>query len=349
MQILIVKTSSLGDILQAFPVLHYLHKKFPAVKIDWAVEASLSAIVAAHPLVNRTISLDLRGVKKSWNWKQLLREIGVLREDRYDYVFDLQKNTKSGLVTALSRSSMKVGFGLKSVREWPNVLATHRRLNILSEQNVRLQYLGLVQTFFGDSGACVSSVPFKLEKGEDKLIADILEQPVLAGRLKIMVCPGSRWVNKQLPVETMIAFLAKVAKELDAAFVLVWGGPEERAYCEKIRAQFFDRSLVLDKQRLPVWQNVMQNMDLLIGVDSAALHLCGTTDTPSFTIFGPTVPAIFKPLGSQHYALQGACPYGRSFPKQCPVLRTCPTGNCIRNLEADTIFQAFLVWWRSNF
>ncbi len=343
--ILVVKTSSLGDIIQSFPILHYLHEKFPGLQVDWAVEASLSSIVEAHPLVHRTISLDLRGFRKSWNWKKLFREIAVLRERRYDYVFDLQKNTKSGFVTALTRSSMKVGFGLRTVREWPNVLATHRRFNISAAENMRLQYVGLLQTFFGDSGEIIGAVPFKLEAGEEEVIADVLRQPVLARPLKIMVCPGSRWINKQLPLETMGAFLTKVTEKLDAALVLVWGNGEELEYCERIRGQFSDRCLVLDKQRLPVWQNLMQNMDVVIAVDSAALHLCGTTNTPSFSIFGPTAPAIFKPMGARHFAMQGVCPYGRTFAKQCPVLRTCPTGACIRNLDADAIFHTFWDWW----
>jgi heptosyltransferase-1 len=74
-------------------------------------------------------------------------------------------------------------------------------------------------------------------------------------------------------------------------------------------------------------------------MDSATLHLCGTTSTPSFSLFGPSSASIYKPLGEHHVAFQGSCPYGRTFVKRCPILRTCKTGACMKDLTAKRIFQ----------
>ena len=100
-------------------------------------------------------------------------------------------------------------------------------------------------------------------------------------------------------------------------------------------------SVVVDRLPLPTWQNLMDEVDLVIAVDSSALHLCGTTSTPSFSIFGPTSQRVFKPMGERHFAVQGSCPYGRTFEKQCPVLRSCPTGACIKELTVEELFEAF--------
>jgi heptosyltransferase-1 len=328
--ILIVKTSSLGDIIQAFNVLDDLHNRFPLAAIDWAVEASLHSIVAAHPLVRRAIPLDIKGRRNLWSG------LRALRRDKYDLVFDLQGNCKSGLITFLSRSRTKVGYGLKSVREFPNIFATHVRFNISKEQNIRHYYLQLIEQYFGISTPTPpGGVRFHIDTKERQKIAAILSR--LPPDYKIMVCPGSKWINKQLPLETLAAFLKKIE---NASFFLIWGDETERNFCTQLQSQL-SCSMVVDKLPIPTWQNLMSEMHLIIAVDSSALHLCGTTSTPSFSIFGPTSPHIFKPLGSHHLSLQGPCPYNRTFAKQCPLLRTCPTGACIRHLTADDLFNYF--------
>jgi len=345
--ILIVKLSSLGDIIQSFPVLHLLHEALPGVQIDWAVEASMASLVAAHPLVRQAIPLDLRGAKKSWDWHAFRRDIGQLRAKKYDSVIDLQKNTKSGLITLLAKSSTKVGFGWRSVREWPNVLATNVRFEVAATDNMRQQYLSLVEQFLKrKASANPPSIRLHISDTERAKIGAILQSS--RATRSIMVCPGSRWRNKQLPVETMIAFLQEIVGPLDGSLFLMWGNADERAYVEQIQRHFPERSQIIDPLSLPVWQNLMAEMNLVIAVDSAALHLCGTTSTPSFSLFGPTAPALFKPIGTQHGALQGTCPYNTQFIKQCPRLRTCATGACLRQMSVESICQAFWSWWHAG-
>jgi heptosyltransferase-1 len=345
-RILIVKTSSLGDIIQSLHVLSYLHQKFPGVQVDWVAESAFASIVKAHPLVHRTVVFDLQGVRKSWNGRKLIEAIRQLRACKYDLVFDLQKNTKSGFITALTRSPMKVGFGLRSVREWPNVLAMHKRFEIPGEANIRLQYVGLIQKFLRDEAPFQEEgVRFHITPQEQEVVQSIL---ALTKKIRIMVCPGSKWNNKRLPVLTMGAFLAKIHASMEASFLLMWGDADEKAYCQEIRDRFLGEGIIIDKLPIPMWQNLMNEMDLVIAVDSAALHLCGTTKTPSFSLFGPTAPQIFKPMGKNHFAVQGTCPYERTFAKQCPVLRTCPTGACIRGLKVDELFQTFQAWWKTT-
>jgi heptosyltransferase-1 len=332
-RILIVKTSSLGDIVQSFNVLDDLHRRFPSAAIDWAVEAPLSSIVAAHPLIHRAIPLNIKKRKNLWSG---LKE---LRREKYDLVFDLQGNCKSGVITLLARGKVKVGYDIKSVREWPNILATHVRFNVPKKKNIRHFYLELIERYFQKPGSSeMEGVRFNIELAEKRKISRILaEVPV---GLKIMVCPGSKWVNKQLKVETLTAFLKKIEEEYKSSFLLVWGDDSEKVQCEAI-GRDLKSAFVVEKLALPTWQNLMSEVDLVIAVDSSALHLCGTTPTPSFSIFGPTSPNVFKPIGQRHSTFQGACPYGRTFEKQCPVLRSCPTGACIRDLKVEELFQAF--------
>lgn len=330
-RVLIVKTSSLGDIIQAFVVLDDLKKRLPEVLIDWVVEAPYTSIVSAHPLVSRVISLEKRDL-----WGGIRR----LRKQKYDFVFDLQGNCKSGLVTFFSRGKVKVGYGFSSVREWPNVLTTHKRFNVSKEQNIRLFYLELIERYFKKKVFEHKSdgVQFFIEEDEKIKIRTIVQNS--AKMLRIMICPGSKWINKQLDQRTLVSFLQKIEEVYEVAFFLVWGGETEKIQCHEIKANLKE-AIVIEKLLLPTWQNLMNEMDLVIAVDSSALHLCATGSTPSFSIFGPTSAAIFKPIGERHVVFQGSCPYGRRFVKQCPILRSCQTGACIREIKAEELFQAF--------
>jgi len=83
-------------------------------------------------------------------------------------------------------------------------------------------------------------------------------------------------------------------------------------------------------------------MQLVIAMDSLPLHLAGTTNTKTFSFFGPSSSAKFMPMGEQHHAFQGSCPYGKVIQRRCPIIRTCKTGACLRGISSDTLFDAFL-------
>jgi heptosyltransferase-1 len=331
--ILIVKTSSLGDIVQTFHVLDFLHQIFPNAAIDWVVEKKFASIISAHPRVRRAIPIDR---------DQIFASLKSLRSARYDFLFDLQGNSKSGGLTFFSRARVKVGFGWASVREWPNLFSTHFRFNSSENINIRLQYLSIIAQFFqAPIPSQTKGVLLNTSPQEKKRLKDLIQKK----SCQIMVCPGSHWINKQLPLEVFLPFLSLIQKKYNAFFLLIWGTEKEKTFCEHIQEAFPQQGMIIDKLSLSSWQNLMSFIDLLIALDSSALHLCATTDTPSFSVFGPTSAEIFKPLGNHHFAFQGKCPYGRLFQKRCPILRTCPTGACIRTLDPNELFSSFSQWW----
>lgn len=339
-----MKTSSLGDIIQSFPVADYLHRRFPHIAIDWAVSQEYVSLVSSHPFIRNAVAVDFR------SWRGAAFSLKRLRQNGYNAVFDLQGNCKSGIVTWAANAPWKVGYALFSVREWPNVLFTNCRFSVSRKQNIRSFYLQLVQQFFQDANPYpISGSLLRLEKEHDAILSEILAQPELNRKMKIMVCPGSKWINKKLPIETWRSFLLKISQQWDAAFILIWGSEAEKRECELIQQALHERSILVGRLEIACWQNLMAKMDLVLAVDSSALHLCGTGKTPSFSIFGPTSSQVFLPLGEQHAAIQGPCPYGKHFSKQCSRLRTCPTGACIRNLNSDAIFSIFREWFEQRF
>lgn len=345
---LIIKTSSLGDIIHAYPCISYLRKKFPEAQIDWVVEAPYAGLVQGHPDISNTYCIETKMWRKKPFSMATLKAVGSfrrsLRARTYDAVFDLQGNTKSGLVLALTRSKNKVGFGFKSVPEYPNLLFSTKRFNPPPNGNIRHDYLALVSSYFEESTPNeVDGHPLlTITKEQKAYLTSLLGSADMKKKQKILVCPGSAWRNKQLPPETLAQFLSLINNRFECAFLFVWGSPEERQMAESLKLRFPDNSSIIDKMPLPMLQNIMARCDLIIAMDSLPLHLAGTTATRTFSVFGASSAAKYKPSGARHCSYQGICPYGRSFEKRCPILRTCATGACIRDLKAQDLFDHFL-------
>jgi len=323
MKILIVKLSALGDVIHAFPAIAYLRATYPDALIDWVVEKGASMLVEAHPDIRKVIVVDTKTFRRTW--KAAALALPEVQHEMYDLCIDLQGNTKSALFTFWARAREKIGYGFKTAPEWLNPLVTHHRVNPPKGHNIRddLVYIasqGKMHTF---------TPPPLLLKGHEPVLAD--HGP------KILVAPGSQWTNKCLELSTLIPFL----KEIEGYFYLTWGSPQERDLVAKIQAELPERSEIVERLSLPNLQRLMSKMDQVIAMDSLPLHLGATTGVPTFSIFGPSLAHKYKPVGPLHVAYQGSCPYGRTFEKRCPILRTCSTGACMRALTAEQLKKSW--------
>ncbi|MCH9609891.1 MAG: Lipopolysaccharide heptosyltransferase 1 [Chlamydiales bacterium] len=308
MKFLIIKSSSYGDILHAFRAVSYLRHKSPYGQIDWVVENRCRELVESHPEVDAAVVIDSKRLK-------------CPKLERYDVVFDLQGNLKSAWVLSKVRAKLKIGFGWKSLAEWPNFFFTHLRTNPPHGRNIRDDYLAVVQAYFKES------VPFKekpflypLSKKEKIFLQTIDPKGTV-------VCPFANWKSKQLPKKTVDEVLAKRR----GPFYFIWGNEEER---KRAHAFEVEEKKVLPHLSLPLLQRVMDRCRLVIAMDSLPLHLCATTKTPSLSFFGSSSMAKYAPQGEHHLAEQGICPYGVQFEKRCPKLRSCQSVACINKLRS---------------
>jgi heptosyltransferase-1 len=347
---LIVKTSSIGDVIQCFHLIPYLKKKFAGSQIDWVVEKGIAPLLRAHPDLRKIIEVDT----KLWR-KGIIKHkkpIGAfrrgLRQENYDALFDLQGNTKSAIITALARADKKVGYAWKSISEKPNFFVTNVHIPTNNEVSVRLRYSRLLLEFFGDDEMPeTSDVELMLQKEEQNQLERNCQLGFQSPR--IMVCFGSNWINKQLTDETLEELLKRIQEKASPTFFFVWGNKREKTRADQFKRIFSDSSVILGEMSLPLWQRFMARLDLVISMDSAALHLCATTKTPSFSLFGPSSEKAYKPNSPNHHAFQGNCPYGVKFEKRCPQLRTCKTGACLRKASAAQIFRQFEAFWNHVF
>lgn len=343
--ILIVKTSAIGDVIQAFPVLEYLRSKYPTAQIDWVAEQAIVPLLKAHPQIDHVIEIRTRAWRKTPFSRMTRKEFSAfvknLRSTSYDLLIDLQGNTKSAVVTCCAKAQVKLGFDWGSVREKSNLLVTNQRLSVSADLNVRLKYLNLVQRYYKDVQEFnAKGVHLQLTLIEQQRLDKICNEQTL----RLMVCFGSNWFNKRLDDLTLQELLQRIATEYEISFLVIFGDKEEQKRAEDLVTSMPGRALAIGDLSLPLWQALMWKVNGVFAVDSAALHLCGTTQTPSFSVFGPSLSNFYKPLEERHLSFQGTCPYGRVFSSRCPILRTCPTGACIRHLKVEELFSSFKKW-----
>lgn len=119
-RILIVKVTSLGDVVQTLPVVADLHRAFPGVTVDWAVDESCAEVVRWHPGVSAVLCAPLRRFKKMRNagdLKAISASIGALRAHRYDAIIDLHGVYKSAIISSLARGARRFGYQTQDLGE----------------------------------------------------------------------------------------------------------------------------------------------------------------------------------------------------------------------------------------
>lgn len=341
LKVLIVKTSALGDLVQIFPAIKAIKRIAPEASIDWVVEKASAPIAKAHPDISEVIVLDSKKWRK--NPFHSLGEVAAsarqLRVKSYDVLFDFQSNTKSALITLLAKSKQKIGYN-KKVAEWPARWVTHLRRDPSDGQNIRQDYLDLVSLWSGKTEALCVGTLLNVSPPEEFAVQSLLKQKEEG--VNILVAPFSRWPNKQLSDSSMENLLLAIEKQSKKAvkFWLISGNDEERQRANKI-ASSLSSSFVVPALTIPQLQRLMCGMDQVISVDSLALSLAYEAQVPVFALFGSSSPQKFSITNDNSSSFFGACPYGKTFEKRCPLLRSCKTGSCIRDPSIDEILKQY--------
>lgn len=327
---LIVKTSALGDVVQTLSVANFLKANDPDCTIDWVVERGASSLLKACPLLTDVIEVDTKSWRKhpfsSVTWKAFSTLRQQLQKHNYDIVFDLQGNTKSSLFTFLAHGVTKVGFDKNAVAEWPNLLVTNKRISPPTGLNICEDYLYIVSKALNkELPTALPPLPFIVD-ATDALTVDSLLQ---RAENPILLAPGSAWENKRLSKDQLVREINKLPPH--STLFLSWGSIEEHSLCESLLGHH-PRAILLPKLSLPALHMLMSKMTLVMSMDSLPLHLAALAGVPTYSFFGPSSAEKYAPRGSQHRHIQGSCPYGKTFTKRCPILRTCPTGSCIKEI-----------------
>ncbi|MEO5702898.1 MAG: lipopolysaccharide heptosyltransferase I [Gammaproteobacteria bacterium] len=284
MKVLIVKTSSLGDVLHTLPALTDALHTVPGIRFDWLVEEAFAEIPAWHPAVDTAIPVALRRWRKRpWEaisrgeWLRFRRD---LRERHYDKIIDAQGLIKSALLTCMARGP-RYGLDRNSAREPWSALAYQHRYPVPQQQHA----IERVRQLF--AAALDYSMPHGgLDYG---ITRQQFLQHTSTGN-DIVLLHGTSWPSKQWPRPYWMR-LAQLANAAGLGVSLPWGNAAERDDAQAI-AETCENARVLPKLNLTELASVLTSARAVIGVDTGLAHLAAALSVPTLTLYGATRPEL---------------------------------------------------------
>ncbi|MFK8047178.1 MAG: lipopolysaccharide heptosyltransferase I [Halioglobus sp.] len=280
MRVLIVKMSSLGDVIHTLPALNDAVAAIPGIRFDWVVEEAFAEIPAWHPAVDRVFPIALRRWRKKPmknfrgpEWKKFRTSIG---RRQYDLVIDAQGLLKSAMVARLVNAP-RYGMDKRSVREqlaslfYHHAIAVPKKLHAVERTRMLFaQSLNYpIPTSQGDYG-----VRSNLKYGSDKLPASLL------------FFHGTARAEKLWPVDHWIE-LARLLEAKNFKLWLPWGSEKERQRADHI-AGSVNNAEVLPKLNLLGLASMLMEVDGVVAVDTGLAHLSAALDVPTVSLYGPT-------------------------------------------------------------
>jgi lipopolysaccharide heptosyltransferase I len=309
--IAIVKLSSLGDVVHALPVAATLHARLPQARLTWIVERREAAVLASHPALAEVVAVDTRGWRRARSPAALAGVAGALQavarhlgEARFDVALDLQGLIKSGILVALTRAPLRIGFHAWSSREPLSALFTNQRLARPAGVHVVEQYLALVRALA--VGTPVIEFRLPSDPAAESTIEEFFGASGLKPRDRLVVLnPGAGRPGKQWPAERFRALAARLAGEAGAHVLVVWG-PGEDTLARMIAEPSDSRVVLAPPTSLAQLIAVLRRASLMVAADTGPLHLAAALGTPCLGLYGPTDPARNGPYGPLHRTLRSA-------------------------------------------
>ena len=327
MRVLVVKTSSMGDVIHTLPAIEDAAQAIPGIKFDWLIEEGFQEIPAWHDSVDKVIPIGLRRWRKSWHKTFLSGEIKLflkrLRENKYDVVIDAQGLIKSAVPAKFAKGIL-CGFDQSSAREslaarfYDRKFAVDKSLHAI-ERVRRLFALSLGYEYQNIS-PCVK---LNLNAAHEE-------------KKGFLFLHGTTWPSKHWPDESWLE-LGKLLKEKDEVIYLPWATAQE-----KDRADWLARELtvsVLPKLSLTQIAELMLKAKAVVGVDTGLTHLAALLSVHSIGIYGSTDVGLTGALGRKHKNLSSDYECSPCLAKVCKVLDGKNMQPCFDRITSEYVLK----------
>jgi heptosyltransferase-1 len=284
-RVLIVKVTSLGDIVQALPVVADIKRVFPGVEVDWAADEAFAEVARWSQSIDRVLSAPLRRFKKARRWgdfKAIAASIAELRAYRYDFIVDIHGVYKSAIIAFLARSSKRIGYQSQD----------------LGERGAAFAYTGR----FGPRPLCNAWHGMRISTGEalgyevegpavyNLRLPEPATAPFAADSAPVAALfHATSKDDKKWPVPHWVAIGCELTQR-GFQVVLPWGSEGERAEAEQIASKV-PGATVLPKLSVTEIAQMIDACALVVGTDTGFVHLAHALQKRTVMIFVATSPS----------------------------------------------------------
>ncbi|MBE9516180.1 MAG: lipopolysaccharide heptosyltransferase I [Proteobacteria bacterium] len=332
-RVLVIKTSSLGDVVHTLPALTDAQHTLGEVQFDWVVEESLAEIPAWHPAVNKVIPVALRRWRKSpikaWRSGEWAAFKQALRAQDYDKVIDAQGLIKSALLTRIAKGP-HCGQSARVAREPLAAWAYDEKHDIARGQHA----IDRVRQLFAaclDYAVPVTDPDYGINKNQ--LASVVSDKPYL------VFLHGTAWKTKQWP-ESYWQQLIKLATDAGYEVRLPWGNKAEQERAQSL-AKTSDSVEVCERMDLKQVAALIAGSAGVAATDTGLGHLTAALAVPSVTVYGPTRPGLTGTRGPNQQQLESHYGCAPCFKRRCkkPALAAA-WPPCFAELDPDKVWQS---------
>ncbi len=320
--ILIIKPSSLGDVVHSLPTLKALRDRFPAARLSWLINREFSDILEGNPYLDEIIPFERR-------YRGFYTFTKGLKRKGFDLIIDLQGLFRSGLMALLSGAKKRIGFA--NGRESSPMFYTDTVPVATMEMHAVDRYLLIAEHL----GAKTEDKDFTIDfSKEEDYIRRLLKEKALEGEKIIVINPSGRWKTKRWPVEKFAALADLINKEKSASVILI-GGPGDVGLAEQVEVKVkTEITNIAGRTTLKQLAALLSKVSLFVTNDSGPMHIAATVGTPVIALFGPTDPERTGPYGDGHIVIRRNIPCSPCFKKRCrsPI--------CMDEISVDEVFKA---------
>jgi heptosyltransferase I len=317
-RILLIKPSSLGDIVHTLPVVSALKTQWPGSHITWLVKCQWAELVERIEGIDRVWPVD----PTVWSW---VKQGHALRAERFDLAIDLQGLFRSAALARLSGAPIRIGF--TNGREGSPWFYTHRVPVLNPDIHAVDRYL-LVAAALGIAVPRRPRFAFRVLDEDLAVVRALFERNDCSiDRPWVAMNVGARWLTKRWP----LASFAAVADQLYESYgdpVVIIGSADDRLYVERLRALMkhpcVDLSGAVPLRCLPA---LLSKAAAMISNDSGPMHIAAACGIPVVAMFGPTSATRTGPYGMSHHVLTGQVSCSPCFSRVC---RHDPELECLK-------------------
>ena len=298
MKVLIVKTSSMGDVIHTLPALTDAQKAIPNIQFDWVVEEAFAEIPCWHSAVNRVIPVAIRrwrtNLLNRQTWQEWQSYVKALRTEEYDAVIDAQGLIKSAVLVTKQARGTKYGYDKHSVREGLSSWFYDKTFSIAYQQHA----VERIRQLFAE--ALGYALPQTI--GDYGIASHFVKQPQSPTAYMVAIHATTRadkhW--KEAYWEELIRSVTMQGLSVH----LPWGNAEEKARADRLAKVSAD-VVVLPKLTLAELAQEIANAKVVVSVDTGLSHLTAALDKPNVILYGATDPKLIGAYGKNQHCLTG--------------------------------------------
>jgi heptosyltransferase-2 len=337
--VLIIRLSSLGDIVLTTPVLRLLREHCPAARIDFLVKTEYQDVLYAHPCVDRLLLFDA--------CQPLWMTLRAMRQTRYDVVLDLHRTLRSGVLSWGLAARRRLAYGKRTLRR---ALLVHLGWNTLRAMTsvpelyaAPLRRLGILAPL----PALELHVDFESQEAVQQYLKQTLPESLACPLLA--VAPGARWPTKRWPVDRFASVAQELARQHQAAVVIL-GDAHDAPLAQELYQQLAIRRRINSTGQLSLRHTaaLLQRCRLLLCNDSGLMHMAAALGVPVVTIFGPTVQEFgFYPFRARAQVVSQELPCR---PCSTKGSQRCPRSHhdCMQRVTREQVFTAVQQMWEGT-